>query len=327
MELITNKKIINLRFLAILLVVIGHSIILYDPTWGYYDTIYSVPILVIIKKIINCIQMPLFFSISGFLFYFSLPKIKNIFDFAKKKFLRIIIPFIIVGLLYFIPIRYLIGYYNGNLIKNIINMFIGKDVGHLWFLPTLFLMFICYYYIGKIIEKYNKKVETPILLVLTLASMISSLAPSYFGNLFKYLIYFHLGYEINKLGLYNMKNSKTIISTICCILLLIVYLFLYDTLNKYVINIFMLLIGLTACISLYNIIPEKNNKIINKISTDSFGIYLFHSPLCYISFKYLGNCNPIIVISINLLFAIVAMIITNILRNIKLEFIIGERRK
>lgn len=131
-----KNKIINLRFLAILLVVFGHSIIIYDPNWGIYKSVNSVPILQFIKELINIIQMPLFIFLSGFLFYYSISKI----NFDNKKFIinkikRIIIPFIIFGILYLLPVRHILDYENftkNSIIYNIfINIFLGKDSGHL----------------------------------------------------------------------------------------------------------------------------------------------------------------------------------------------------
>ena len=58
----TLGKIVNLRALAIIIVVIGHSIILYSHKWGLYSTIYNVRFLDILKDWINLIQMPLFLS-------------------------------------------------------------------------------------------------------------------------------------------------------------------------------------------------------------------------------------------------------------------------
>ena len=61
-----NSKITNMRALAILLVVLGHSIILYDSSWGLYSTDNVCGILETVKHFINVIQMPLFYSISGY---------------------------------------------------------------------------------------------------------------------------------------------------------------------------------------------------------------------------------------------------------------------
>ena len=83
-----NSKIVNIRALAIIIVVLGHSIILYSKSWGFFESIYDVPILNYLKSFINIIQMPLFFSLSGFLFYYSINKKSDFKNFFKKKFKR-----------------------------------------------------------------------------------------------------------------------------------------------------------------------------------------------------------------------------------------------
>lgn len=89
----TLGKIVNLRALAIIIVVIGHSIILYSHKWGLYSTIYNVRFLDILKDWINLIQMPLFLSISGFLFARSYKKYK-FKAFVMKKAKRLLIPYV-----------------------------------------------------------------------------------------------------------------------------------------------------------------------------------------------------------------------------------------
>ena len=68
MKLATDYKITRLRCLAIVIVVLGHSIILYDPQWGLYQTSHTVDLLMWIKRIINAFQMPLFLFLSGYCF-------------------------------------------------------------------------------------------------------------------------------------------------------------------------------------------------------------------------------------------------------------------
>ena len=67
-----NSNIITLRAFAIIIVVLGHSIILYDPSWTWYVPGQECPFFAGLKKIINVIQMPLFFSLSGYLFYYTI---------------------------------------------------------------------------------------------------------------------------------------------------------------------------------------------------------------------------------------------------------------
>lgn len=69
-----NKKIVNIRAFAILIIVLGHSIILYSKSWGIYTTIIEVPLLNVLKDIINSFQLELFFALSGFLFYKSVER-------------------------------------------------------------------------------------------------------------------------------------------------------------------------------------------------------------------------------------------------------------
>ena len=85
-------KLDNLRGLAILLVVFGHSIILYSNSWNLIQTSVHVPTLSYIKDIINLIQMPLFFSLSGYLFAYSKKK-TNVPAFILAKLKRLLIPY------------------------------------------------------------------------------------------------------------------------------------------------------------------------------------------------------------------------------------------
>lgn len=51
----------NIRGLAILMVVFGHSIIIYSSQWSVFTTVNSAPLLDLLKAVINILQMPLFF--------------------------------------------------------------------------------------------------------------------------------------------------------------------------------------------------------------------------------------------------------------------------
>ena len=104
-----NETIEKLRVFAIIIVVLGHSIIIFDPNWGIYTTNNKCEFLYILKQFINIIQMPIFFAISGFLFYNTCEKYKFL-KLCKEKIIRIIIPFIVVTLFWLIPIRLIANY-------------------------------------------------------------------------------------------------------------------------------------------------------------------------------------------------------------------------
>ena len=145
-----NHQIDNIRAIAIIIVVFGHSIILYSSTWNLYASNYNVPVLDYIKSWINLIQMPLFFSLSGQLFLFEIDRHK-LLSIIKRKTIRLLIPYLTIAAIWMIPIKLLVGYpgYKG---KNFFNIYfhdilLGHDNGHLWYLPCLYLCFI----IAKII--------------------------------------------------------------------------------------------------------------------------------------------------------------------------------
>lgn len=313
-----NYNIVFIRFLAILIVMFGHSIIIYDPNWGLLTTSVSSNTLVFIKHIINTIQMPIWFTMAGFLYYYSLKKNKNLLLVFKDKFKKLLLPFLIIGLLYLIPIRYLVGYsnyVNHSLIYNIIhNLILGFDNGHLWYLPTLFIIFLIF----NFYKNTNKYLDIVIFILLIYLNIISNHFPTYIHHVFFYLLFFYLGILFNKYNLIsNLKNYYSLI----IILILIIYTLFSNN------NLILLLVQVISLILLFKIDFTKLGKlnIINNISNNSYGMYLFHSPLVYLTFKFLPNINPILMIIINfIVFGSISYIITYLIRKTKFKFIIGE---
>lgn len=89
-----NYKISNLRALAIITVVLGHSIIIYNSFWNIMPTSNTCIFFDKLKNIINFYQMELYFFISGFLFFKTVGKDITYLSFIKGKILRLLIPYI-----------------------------------------------------------------------------------------------------------------------------------------------------------------------------------------------------------------------------------------
>ena len=69
-----------------------------------------------------------------------------------------IVPYFGVGFLWMLPIRMGVGYsrYDKKGISDILIKFLTvNDVGHLWFLPTLFFIIIITYYLNKVDNNYK----------------------------------------------------------------------------------------------------------------------------------------------------------------------------
>ena len=316
-----NKNIVFIRFLAIVLVMLGHSIIIYSNDWNIYTTANQSEFLNEIKQVINIIQMPIWFCISGFLFYSSTKK-NDFRKLLKNKVYRLLIPFVIIGLSYLFPIRYIIKYKNyiqHSLIYNIIvNLIIGKDNGHLWYLPTLFFTFIFSYFFLKIKEKIKINDYIYIILI-AVVGVFGTRIPLYLGNMFRYLVYFNIGYIMNKNKI-KIKNKYLIISIL--LLPLITMLPQFNIANTVILNN---IFAITFCIALFSCDFKLDNKVVNYISNNSYALYLLHSPLVYITYTYFPNIHPIYMIGINFIgFGLVCIIINEIVKKTKIKFVLGH---
>lgn len=97
-----------IRTLAIVLVMLGHSIIIYEPSWTIINTDIEAPYFVLLKQVINLVQMPLFFALSGYLFFYTLQKKGSLMELMRNKTSRLLLPFIMVGVFFMIPIKTLL---------------------------------------------------------------------------------------------------------------------------------------------------------------------------------------------------------------------------
>ena len=322
-----NEEIIKMRVIATLLVVLGHSMIIYDPSWNIFLTDNSSEFFYYLKQFINILQMPIFMSISGYLFYFSIKKgkYKDVKAIIKDKFSRLIIPFVFISLFWIVPIRIFVDYkpfVESGYLKSILLVLSGKNSGHIWFLPTLFVIFVIMY---KFINcsKNNIKINTIIFILCHLASY--KMPNIFFVNLIsRYLIFFYGGYIFAEKEIKPSFNNIFIINTLFFIILSGISVF-FD-LGFYVeisINIFAAFSGMYAIYYLSTKV-KMNDKILF-LDKNSFVIYLFHSPIIYIMYRYFANINPLLLVSLNILISIsCAIILGYMLRKIKLGYLLGE---
>ena len=318
-----NYLISNLRVLAILLVVLGHSIIIYDPNWTTYNTPFHSVFLVTLKKIINLFQMELFFSLSGFLFFYTTQKKFKIKSLLKKKTIRLLIPFLLIGLFYLIPIRFIANYppyESTSLIRIIYSFLTVNDCGHLWFLPTLLGIFI----IATVLIRMTKSKQSTLICIVLMLYILSPYLSSFLLiTSTKYLFFFFMGYFINQYGkqIFSIKAIYHGLATLG--ILLIAYVLIFHNENRVVTTF----TSITIIASLYYFMPHRTNRFILWLDKNSFGIYLFHSPLMYIIMnKFSIIAPPAILVPMNLIFGIGgSLIITYFLRAIKCSFVIGEK--
>lgn len=323
----------NIRALAIFLVVLGHSIILYSSAWDLYETSVRVPFLNELKNIIDIIQMPLFFSLSGYLFVFTHGKNKGILFLLKNKAKRLLLPYLGIGVLFLLPIRLLVrfsSYQDMGVFDFAYKLLNASDMGHLWFLPALFLIFVLAELILTIVERIPGIRKFPALFLCIAAIGIYlegyrfSLGYGPLQSAYGYLIWFSLGYFLN---VYQkpLRKIYSISLVKWALLVLNIALLAYCLWADNIRVLIALTVKALSIVNIYGAMQEKTCAVVQKVDRNSFGVYLFHSPLIYMTFATIPNASPVLVVFINLVvFGAAAYGLTELVCKTKLKVLIGE---
>lgn len=163
----SNHIISMMSLVGIILVVFGHS--------GFEEPIIMEK-LKVVHNWIYSFHMPLFFFISGFLFAFTNKDLTNIdyTSFIKKKFNRLYIPYIVLGLIIF-GIKYFLSNFSHIdrtfSLENFFMMFIAphwtaSTMGYLWYIATLFFLFIFVSILGVFKVNLRKPITAFILIII-----------------------------------------------------------------------------------------------------------------------------------------------------------------
>lgn len=260
----------------------------------------------------------------------------NVRSFLWNKCKRILLPFLIIGLAWMLPIRLLLDYpgYRGQSISTVIlkDFLWGSDNGHLWFLPTLFLMLAVSLALIKVCGtgiRLDIAMGTLSLLSWAVFVFAHTLVQknTYLAQFAFYYFFFALGFIYHRheavLRRENRRGTTTpLIPTPITVIILAACVALSWNTHSTTITFVLSAIS-TLCI--YLLIPRRSCAPLRLISKDSMGIYLFHSPMLYISFTYWPEINPLFMVLINFVgFGCVAILLTELMRRIHCGIVIGE---
>lgn len=267
-----KKRYEELDFLkgwAMILVYLGHCFQLggINITGNTFSNFY-------IHESIYSFHMPLFFIISGFLSNSS--KEIEFKSFYKGKITRLLIPYLFINLIDYIP---------RTLFPNLVNskfegieelLLNGTKIS--WFVYTLFILFMIFPFLDKYILKKDKYcLFGGVLLILNYIGVFSNIRIFSINTVIYYLIYFYLGYMIKE-KIINKEYSQLFIEKKLFLVILIIFIFLaykYYTLNLFTYIIFAIIGSLVSLNLVVRI--KKYNKIINFlkfIGVNSLTFYL-----------------------------------------------------
>lgn len=324
-----DRKFVNdisfLRGLMIVFVVLGHACSIFAGRYAGHDQVEST-VGETVRNIIYTFHMPVFMAISGYLFNFEINKLKNrpwndgLVQFIVKKIKRLLIPFFFIMYFWRKPLFFLSGT-SYNSIKEYLSI---GTTGALWFLYTLFAIFVMQRLLVKIICKFD-------LLCLVLFAVLNIIGRQLSGPIHHILIYnyfFFLGVILNKYSAKLLKNDIQLYYLLVSIVftfVLIIFSFgsLFEAPLRLLIGTFDCLLLFSLCRRFYS---ENADNIIYLLSDYSMGIYLFHEPLMILigTLFLQGLSGWVLVICMAVIGIIGSLLITLCLRTFGLKILIGE---
>lgn len=260
------KELDLIKGIGIILVYLGHSFNLKELDWNIiyiylYSTVYS-------------FHMPLFFFISGFLS--NTNKNINLEKFYKGKIKRLLVPYLFINLIDFIPRTLFPQLVNSKFggIKEVV--FYGTKIS--WFVYTLFIIFMFFPFLDKYILKKDKYyLFGLVLVIINYLKIFNNIKIFSLGTVVEYLLYFYIGYVIRPVYNEKIKNefSNKKISSLIISIVFLMFSYKYYHLN-YFNNITFAILGALFVLNISLRIKENTNiyKFFKFLGINSLTFYL-----------------------------------------------------
>lgn len=271
--------IVPLRVIAMTLVVFYHCLCVYNPIWGSIS-VGTNDCYVRICHVLNCVHVPLFFCVSGYLFaylYCFKGKYRQPKEFIKVKIIRLIIPYLFWGVVvllttyhFYKPVQLLQG------------------ISHLWFLQVLFNIFVVAFLMRRLLERLDLKLDILIGLTLFAFANMNVIPFRWLGLMqtAKMAIYFYTGCIIAKYALVDKWGGQRavyqiIIFVISLMGLVVSELYGYSLFSGHgrilnAVNQVFTLSMLFNSIMLASQIHKVPSQLMKSLDENGMGIYLIH---------------------------------------------------
>lgn len=335
------KTISTMKTMMMILVVIYHCAALWMPV-GWFNQAPKIrsDILGMLAEWLNYIHIYSFTFASGWLFYYSYIERKNTKNFTpilKKRFKRLIIPYIIVSIIWLLPFE--IVYFHPTA-GTLINKFVlGTSPRQLWFLLMLFNVNLLFVVAKSFLNRLKIGVHfiagSAFLYIIGIgASLLIRIGiPNFFQILtaVRYLLFFYLGYCFRKYGSKLLSKMNVCLSAFANIVLFSVLQFIkynYIEIGAYMTVLLKPILCISGIVLSYRVASLLcNNGFFQKykhmkmfFEKDAFGIYMFHQQIIWIIINILNRESvwPFFTFIVCFLLSMMCSIaITEILRKIR----------
>ena len=265
-----------IQFIGVICVIAGHSI----------NELPVPEIFIQIKYWIYTFHMPLFFLVSAFLFSykggFEKKGYKSVF---LNRFIRLIIPYVIWNLLFFIPKVLLKDYISdeveisGSYFLEITLYPRNTILGHTWFLFALFEMFVLAIFFELVKKRRILWIPLTIVLVVLYCFGVQERFLAV-GDLMKNAFYFWIGLLLGTVKIESLiKYGKDKFLFIACALLVIGLSVVWAFFPNMLINTMLLGLSILIFLCLIQIQLGFSFRYMNFVSKNCFPIYILHWPI------------------------------------------------
>lgn len=320
----------SLKVVCALLVVLGHVTRMYVGD-GVVTPASGSQLIKALSLYIYSFHMPLFFIISGCVYGYCLEqgKYREDWKFAKNKAKRLLIPYLVFGLLWVTPFMVLLGFTDEGFLRyGLTGILLSRNSRHLWYVLALFWDFLSAIPARRLLERLHPAVFMAISLVILFISQKFQFSLLQLQAALYYQFFFYLGYYVNKyfdkLAVFTRRHIYK--AALCPVVLIVKFwvdLNLWTTLAYSLIGAYMLF----SAVCILDLPKLRASRLFKLIDRDSFALYLFHPMIVYLIFYFLGAyAIPPLLLTAGAFTAAcaVSFALAYLVRKARLGLIIGE---
>lgn len=332
-----------IKNVLMIIIVLYHTIYMFtDAQWNFGTPVEQIKVFQYTYYFLMPLHTRTFFMVSGYIYAFlklEKKRYPTYPNFVFNKFKRLIVPYLIIGLLYVLPIKYLCGLWT---IKDgLISILSGKGCDQLWFIIALFFVFVIIYPFDKLLDKH------PVLSILIAFALmgLTGLTEHFLGftlglgKACRNIPFFVLGYLYRKNGTdFIRKKSTLIIGSSLYLLIFAGYVVLREvsfensetiaSVVHYSLFIFGSSIFFGLLLNLFDKVRLHDKKISIFLGKHSMNVYLFHQQIIYIFIFFLINKinHYLFVLLVLCSTLVIALSMSLLFRTNKVtKFMVGER--
>lgn len=329
------------RTVLMLLVVFYHCILFWGGDWFTSNPTNKAPFLGYLAEWLNTYHIYGFMLVSGYVYYFGRyekGKYQYFLPFVKNKLKRLLIPYAFVAFVWVIPIS---GYFSDRRVDEyFVDFFFAVSPSQLWFLWTLFGVFLIAWMLSDFFEKKTIKGGVVCLAFYGVGMLGKIILPNVFQiwGMCQYLFYFWLGFKIRQYGSELLRRIPTVLWIVADIALFAIMCMLSgaDSLLlkaaglgvRFIVTAFGAAMSFVLLQKLAERIDWKKNRLFCFISRYTMPMYLFHQQVIYFSIYWLnGIINPYLHAGVNFIIAtLISILISVVLTHFKAtRVLIGEK--